>query len=301
MAKLSRQSLRTTAGVACAACALASPARADEPSVDKPRVADQAARAIDRAWLYLDDARVAAPGQVIATTSASFTQVGVNPDPTSAPYRAFAFNTAQPGALVSVGGEVGLLPRLSLMAIGQAQLGGEGAAAVSPGAIAGLRVELSPSTWRDVHVLASGGYLRETWAAPTRDADTGALSGGEPNGGDGAWGELAVSADLRRLRLGLTAHGEHVFAAGRDAVDAMVKAGASVRVVDWLRAGVEWVGQDLEEAFVDQAEGGARHFVGPTLAAQLLQERLTIVAGPSVGLSDASPKLIGRLALSYGF
>ena len=57
-------------------------------------------------------------------------------------------------------------------------------------------------------------------------------------------------------------------------------------MVGCFRAGVEWVGQDLEETFGDEAEGGARQFIGPTAALQLLQDRLTIVAGPSVGLSS---------------
>ena len=79
------------------------------------------------------------------------------------------------------------------------------------------------------------------------------------------------------------------------------QAGVSYRVVGWFRAGVEWVGQDLEETFDDGAEGGARHFIGPTAALQLLQDRLTIVAGPSVGLSSGSPNVLGRLAVAYGF
>jgi hypothetical protein len=292
--------LGSVMGAAVAASAFASAARAEEPIPDKTSVDDSSTRPIDRAWLYVDDAKVPRPGRVIGATSVSYTNQGSNPDPTSAPYRAFAFNTAQPGALVSIGGEVGLLPRLSLMALGQVQLGGE-AASASPGAVAGLRVDLSPSSWRQVHLLASAGYLRETWSAPRRDDDTGELTGGQPNGDDGAWAELAVAADIQRVRLGLTAHGEHVFADGRDAVDVMVKAGASYRLADWFRAGVEWVGQDLEETFTDAAEGGARHFIGPTAALQLMQDRLTLVAGPSIGLSDTSPKLLGRIALAYGF
>jgi hypothetical protein len=166
---------------------------------------------------------------------------------------------------------------------------------VNPGVVAGARFELSPPSWREVHVLAGAGYLRETWSAPARD------SSAQPGGASGAWAALAVSADVHRLRLGLTTHGEHVFAPGRDGVDVMVEAGVSYRVVDWLRAGVEWVGQDLEETIIDAAEGGARQFVGPTAAIQLLQNRLTLVGGPSIGLSTGSPKLLGRLALAYGF
>jgi hypothetical protein len=284
------------------ASSFATAARADDgrASVDKRHADDSSNHVIDRAWLYLDDARVPEPLGVIAASSVSYTSVGSNPDPTSAPYRAFAFNTAQPGALVSLGGEVGLLPRLSLEALGQVELGGPSKFA-SPGAVAGLRVQLSPSTWQAVHVLASGGYLRETWSAPVVDRATGELGPGQPNGDHGVWMQAAASADFKRVRLGLTAHGEHVFARGRDGVDVMVKAGASYRITDWFRAGVEWVGQDLEATVNGDAEGGARQFVGPTAAVHLLQGRLTVVAGPSLGLSDRSPKLLGRLAVAYGF
>jgi hypothetical protein len=164
-------------------------------------------------------------------------------------------------------------------------------------------VQLSPPSWTNVHLLASAGYLRETWSAPsTDDADSARLAlTAKPAGADGAWASFSASVDLRRVRLGVTTLGEHVFASGRDPVDVMVQAGASYRFTSWFRAGVEWVGQDLEETFDDEAEGGARQFVGPTAAFQLLQERLTIVGGPSVGLSTGSPKAMGRLALAYAF
>jgi hypothetical protein len=291
---------RGAAAAALVTTVLATTAHAEEPaSVDQPSQSASAGHAIDRSWLYVDDAKTAEPGAVIAATSVSYTTVGSNPDPTSAPYRAFAFNTAQPGALLSLGGEVGLLPRLSLEALGQVQVGGESAA--SPGAVAGLRFALSPSSWKNVHLLASVGYLRETWSPATRDPESRQLVPGQPNGDNGAWVEAAGSADFKRLRLGLTAHGEHVFADGRDGVDIMVKTGASYRLVDWFRVGVEWVGQDLEGALRNDAEGGARHFVGPTAALALLNERLSVVVGPSLGLSDPSPKLLGRLAIAYGF
>jgi hypothetical protein len=263
--------------------ALAATARAEEPAlVDLRTSADDGAKhAIDRTWLYLDDARVAAPAAAVAMTSASYTSVGSNPGRIYAHYKAFAFNTAQPGALLSVGGEAGLLPRMSIMALGQMGAGGE-ASNPSAGAIAGLRFQLSPPAWQSVRLVGSLGYLREAW---TPD---------QPNGDNGAWVEAALSADFNRLRLGTAVHGEHVFAEGRDGVDVMVKAGA-------IRAGVEWIGQDLEEAVNDAREGGARQFVGPTASVQLLRDRLTVVAGPSIGLSERSPKLLGRLALAYGF
>ena len=281
--------------------ALATIARADEPaSVDMPNTDRPSPHAIARSWLYLDDARVADPGAVIGMTSVAYANVGSNPDPTSEPYRAFAANTAEPGALATLGAEVGVLPRVSLEALGQMQLGGEGAS-VSPGAIAAARFELSPPSWRTVHLMASAGYLRETWSMPSPDAGARAPAATGTDGDNGAWASFALAVDLERVRLGLTTLGEHVFAPGRDGVDIMVQAGASYRVVSWFRAGVEWVGQDLEETFDDGAEGGARQFVGPTAAVQLLQDRLSIVAGPSVGLSSGSPKVLGRLAMAYGF
>jgi hypothetical protein len=275
---------------------LATIARADESgSRELPVPESQSSHAIDRSWLYLDDARVAAPGAVVGMTSASYTSVGANPDPTSEPYRAFAANTAQRGVLASLGAEAGVLPRVSLEAVGQMQLSGEGSG-VNPGALAGARFQLSPPSWQNVHLTASAGYLHETSSTPSPSSDANATGGA-----DGAWASFAVAFDVQRLRLGVTTLGEHVFAQGRDGVDVMVQAGASYSVLSWLRAGVEWVGQDLEETFADEAEGGARHFVGPTAAVQLLHDRLTIVGGPSVGLSSRSPNVLGRLALAYGF
>jgi hypothetical protein len=269
------------------------PAFPDMPTTETP-----SSHAIDRTWLYLDDARVAAPLTVTGMTSVAYTSAGTNPDPTSAPYRGFAANTAQPGALAALGAEVGVLPRVSFEALGQMQLGGEGAR-VSPGALAGLRFALLPPSWTNFHLVASVGYLRET--SSTAKADAGGDSAQNSAGDNGAWASLALAVDIQRLRLGLTTLGEHVFAPRRDSVDVMVQAGASYRVVPWFRVGVEWVGQDLEETFGDAAEGGARHFVGPTAALQLLGDRLTIVGGPSMGLSSRSPGVMGRLALAYGF
>src|SRR5579859_233577 len=93
---------KLTAAVATACLslpALATAARADEPaSVDMSGTDRPTSHTIDRSWLYLDDARVADPGAVIGMTSLAYANAGSNPDPTSEPYRAFAANTAQPGA-----------------------------------------------------------------------------------------------------------------------------------------------------------------------------------------------------------
>jgi hypothetical protein len=90
------------------ALSLPAASRADDsPPVDTPVVTDDAAKKeIDRTWLYVDDARIAEPLTLIATSSLAFTSVGNSPsrivDPLPgcvAPcntYNSFAGNTATP-------------------------------------------------------------------------------------------------------------------------------------------------------------------------------------------------------------
>jgi hypothetical protein len=186
------------------------------------------------------------------------------------------------------------------MATGQLGMGADGAPSPSAGAIAGLRWQVSPSAWRVAHIVVSGGYLREAWSGPVYD-DTGKWLPGSPNGDHGAWIQGAFSADIQRFRIATTMHAEHVFWPGRDPLDVMAELGASYRVIDAFRLGVEYVGQDLEESLSAGAEAGARHFVGPTASLQLLDQRLSIVAGASAGLSWSSPDFLGRAGVSYSF
>ncbi len=123
----------------------------------------------------------------------------------------------------------------------------------------------------------------------------------ELTGGDGAWGRLVLEQDLGRARLAFAVHGEHVFAAGRDGVDVMVSAGADVGVFGPVRAGIEYVGQDLEGLTEVDTEGGARHIVGGIVGVRLLADRLSLVGGPALGLGSSSPHALGRLAVSYAF
>jgi hypothetical protein len=276
-------------------------ARADgEVDVDEtPRDPSVDGHRIDRTWLYLDDATIAAPLTAIGMSNVSYTSVGSSASRIYSP-RQFAGNTAQPGELVSLGAEVGLLRRLSVFATGQMGLGGE-AAAPSAGVVAGARFQLLPPSMQRTHLVASVGYLREAWAAPVYNDETAIWTPARPHGDNGAWVQAAFSQDIQRVRLGATIHAEHVFSEGRDPLDVMIQAGASFRIAGEVRTGVEYVGQDLEEAAAPGAEGGARHFLGPTASVQLLENRLTIVAGPSMGLSGSSPAFLGRVAAAYCF
>jgi hypothetical protein len=125
----------------------------------------------------------------------------------------------------------------------------------------------------------------------------------EFEGSFGAYARIALSYDIERLRLAANVHFERVFASGRDPVDVLVLGGASYRLFSALRVGVEYVGQDLEEAIdsEDSAEGGAHHYIGPSAALSLLSEKLQISAGAAAGLGVKSQSLVGRMAILMTF
>jgi hypothetical protein len=119
----------------------------------------------------------------------------------------------------------------------------------------------------------------------------------EVEGSFGTYARLAASYDIDRLRIAANVHIERVFATGRDPVDVLMLAGMSYRVMNEMRLGVEYVGQDLEESFGDDegAEGGARHYLGPSLALNLMSDRLQLVAGVGMGLVAHASGTMGRI------
>jgi hypothetical protein len=295
----------------------------EDPTPDRSQnVGSEARYAIDRTSLYGDDAHVAAPMTVIATASFSYTNIGADPTYLSSPYpnqtagcftasrvpqpcySTFAGNTAQPGGTSILTGELGLLPRVSVVGSVMVGFGGEGGVP-SPdvGGTAAVRVSVLPDSWTHTHLVISGGYIREAYNSPVYDDDKSPAVWlpGQAGGVNAGYVQLAMSGDVGRFRLGGTFHGQHTFADGRDPLDVMVDLGASYRVAGTFRAGLEYVGQDLEETFSPGAEGGPRHFLGPVASLQLFHERVTIVGGPSVGLSYISPDFVARVAGSVAF
>jgi hypothetical protein len=123
----------------------------------------------------------------------------------------------------------------------------------------------------------------------------------EFSGDIGTYVRVAASYDWSRLRVAANFHGEHVFAAGRDAVDILVLAGASYRLLEPLRVGFEYVGQDVEETFDAGAEGGARNFVGPDVALDFADHRISVVASIARCVGLAAPPLMGSLAVLSTF
>jgi hypothetical protein len=137
--------------------------------------------------------------------------------------------------------------------------------------------------------------------APLRFSITGA---GIHETGSGASGFSAIAAgsyDVGALKLGANVRADKVFASDRDKVDLFALAGVSYRLADWVRVGAEYVAQDLEDAFEDDAEGGARHAVGPTVALDLEGGRYQVTLGSGFGLTANSPRALFRAALAMNF
>jgi hypothetical protein len=255
-----------------AAAEPAFPEAGDTVAPDRPAVAVD----VPRRWLYSIDPAAPAAWHAVAGLGVGYAPVdkGVG--------RPFAADVAHAGAVFDVNAEVGLARFVSV--IGQGLMAGQGAGQVSAGAMLGVSVHPWPHKAGPIplDVAVSGGYLREL------------------AGANGVWGRVAVAGDIGALRLTAAALGEKAFAQNRDDIDLVMSAGASYELWHTLRLGAEYVVQDLEGAWEeDEAEGGIRHFVGPTIGVHF--GRAQIGAGPAFGLSPTSPRYLGRLAAAYSF
>ena len=230
-----------------------------------------------RSWSFVDETTVPRRFEAIAQTRATYTHYSASPT------RPFASNVAAPGTMGELGAEVGLGGGVSVAAMAVAGDAFAGAGSANAGGVAGLRYAPTLAV-EGLRLALTGAYVREL------------------TGANGVVGRASATYDLGAWRFGGTGVLEKVFAKGRDEADVMVVLGVQREVLPKLRVGVEYVGQDLE-ALVDEAEaeGGARHFVGGTIAYALLDDRLSLVGGPSLGLSGASPELLGRLGLAARF
>jgi hypothetical protein len=234
---------------------------------------------VRRPWLYAPDPTAPPPGHVLASLGVGFAQI----DRGAA--RPFAANVAGAGAVFSAGAEVGVFKFASLHAEGL--LAGDGGN-VNAGAMLGASI-YPLGNQSPVGLVLSGGYLREL------------------GGANGVWGRAAIAGNLGSIRLILTGLGEHVFTTAgpgvppRDGIDLLLTAGASYALTDTFQLGAEYVVQDLEAAWdPDELDGGVRHFIGPTATLKLARH-IQLGAGPSVGLSPQSPRVLGRMSASYAF
>lgn len=238
----------------------------------EPASAERPFAGVERPWLYSPDATAPPPGHVIASLGVGYAEVN------RGAARPFAGNLAQAGAVFGANVEVGVLRFLSVT--GEGLLAGDGSS-VSAGGMLGVNAYPLPASL-PVKLALSAGYLREL------------------GGDDGVWGRVTVAGDIGPVRLTLMGLGSHIFAPDRDAFDLLVSAGASYRVIRVLSLGVEYVAQDIEDAWEEEEEdGGIRHFVSPMASLELGRVRLT--AGPAFGLSEGSPRVLGRLQAGFSF
>jgi len=81
-------------------------------------------------------------------------------------------------------------------------------------------------------------------------------------------------------QLGANVTAEHPFSPDRDAVDVLTSVGYDHRLASGVVLGVEAVGEDLEGLIeADEAEGGAKLMLGPTLTLAPAASRWAVVAG----------------------
>ncbi|MCU1277252.1 MAG: hypothetical protein JWM53_798 [bacterium] len=230
---------------------------------------------VEQPFLYMVDPHGPAPRQVLAGYALAFSS-------SAGAIRPIPGNFDNEGVVHTLSLEVGLLDRLRVYA--QTMIAESIGTASEVNAVAlqiGARMLLTPPRWQRFRVMLSGAFVREFGAAL------------------GVFGELTASYDVGRVRLATSVHAEHIFAGQRDPVDLYAVAGVSVRVVRILRLGAEYVAQDLEAlGSDDEAEGGARHYVGPDIALSLHKDRLLITAGGAVQLAHA-PGVLARAALTY--
>jgi hypothetical protein len=132
-------------------------------------------------------------------------------------------------------------------------------------------------------------------------------------------GRLAAGRSLSAWRLDGNALFEKPFSTERDAVDLITSFGVSRHMLRFLRAGIEVIGEDLEGFWEeDEAEGGARILIGPSIHITPPNEhwQIGIAGGPmlhatrSSRSSDANRGLPAsttdrsyavRVSMSYGF
>lgn len=234
----------------------------------------------DRPFLFANDSRTPRALRGLATYRVTWGAAG---NGALRPIGAGALGQA--GFLHEFGGEVGLNDRLSLRAYGvlsDPSSGGLGGPVTGTFG-AELRGRLLTTADQRHQLTVSVGALREL---------SGALALQARVVGTMRFGALRLVGDLLMERSTRRA---------ADGVDVIVVAGASYALRPWLRAGVEYVGQDLEALWDDEEIEGARHMAGPVLALVSERHGLQLVMGPAFGLSSTSPGLVVRAGVQYTF
>ena len=227
----------------------------------------------ERPFLFIEDPSLPQPGHVLfsgglgnVTQSGELRPVGGGP------------------LVPNAGAEVGISPRVSVFARGDASFNGGGQNSQTRlGFEAGAHLLLTqPGVSRPLRLALQGGLGRDVnGAAVARLAAV------------GSW-------DQGPVRLAASVTASHDFNGAADGVDVTGALAASLRVRGGFRAGAELVVQDLEESFGPAKEGGATGFAGPTLGWEW-RHSLQFVAGPAVALVAGKPAVLARGTFNMTF
>ncbi|HEY1960409.1 MAG TPA: hypothetical protein VGH28_32585 [Polyangiaceae bacterium] len=248
----------------------------------------EASKDVSRPWLYNDDPTIPSPLHVVASLGDTYSG---NDRSVS---RAFASHDDGPGGKANATVQVGVVKMFAVDVTGV--LGGFGDS-VAGGVMAGARFAPFDMAKHGFRLAIAAGYLLDLDSA------------------SGFYGRVTASLDVGRVRFAAMVHGEHVARTGGDPVDLFVTAGTSVKLAPVFRLGVEYIAQDIEEAFASsktigddddgpgRAEGGVHQFVGLTGTFELLRHRLFIDLGPALAfrpeIGQVAP--VGRALVSYSF
>lgn len=129
-------------------------------------------------------------------------------------------------------------------------------------------------------------------------------------------GRISVGQSIGRAMFIGNVRFEHALAAGRDDIDVITSVGWAQRVTHAVGIGAEVLGEDLEGFWEkDEAEGGARIFVGPAIHVSPpgTKFHLSLLAGPVIrgtynDNSNYAPRALtgnkgyaARASLTYSF
>jgi len=158
-----------------------------------------------------------------------------------------------------------------------------------------------PTSGLSTTVMAGTRYQFTDPEGPLHLTVSGAVIGEGASGSAGISALAAASFDGGPICFATNLQADRVFATGRDSVDLTVSGGISYRVLSLLRLGVEYVGQDLEDAFEEDAEGGARMAAGPSAALDLDRGRYQITIASAFGLTAKSPTAVFRAGITFNY
>jgi len=191
------------------------------------------------------------------------------------------------GVVQQVGAQAGLIDQIAI--------GAFGLMSTAPGATS---------------LGTGGGYVHVTAIAPSPERDRGGTLGFTLYGVREFEGVFAMSLFLnggytiRGLTIAGNAQFERRFTSRADGIDLLARLGVTYDVLrgreSALRVGVEYVGQDLEDAFEEEeAEGGAIHLIALSSTASLVDRRLSLGLAPGMVVRAAEVGFGGRFFVGF--